>query len=223
MKKTSLKTKIMAGILSALAVCSLSAAAVSAVSAVRADSKTSASTVKFESFNKNDIVGTWTYNVGSNYMSIHFNADGKAFIAANELARTAVGSWTIKDGMVKLTVYGGDSFYNFKNGMLINADAPAQFFTKDNNAPGAGLNKADVVGKWTYNVGSSYMIMHLESDGTAIVNAKEFAHAALGSWTVEDGKVKLTVYGGDSFYEFRNGMLFNAEAPAQFFTKDSAN
>lgn len=237
MKKTNFKIKISAAILAVMAAFAVGTAAVSANPAKASDGQSVVHTVQEQQLAKADIVGSWTYNVGSNYMGISFKENGAAIVAANELARSQIGSWTIRNNKVKLNIFGADSYYVFKNGILYNEEHPSQFFTKDTDTAGApqgarsdagkliaqnaGLKKEDVVGTWSYNVGSSYMGMVLNADGTAFVSANELAHTLVGTWSIADNKVKLSVSGGDSYYIFENGRLFNEEHRAQFFTMDA--
>lgn len=80
------------------------------------------------------MLGTWEYNVGSSYMGLQLLDNGSAFINANEIDRTMIGTWVVEDNSkLKLTYWGESSYYVLKDGILYSVEHPSQFFTKNSN------------------------------------------------------------------------------------------
>ncbi len=188
----------------------------------KTESKTESKDNK-DSIKKSDIIGEWEYSVGGNYIGMTLSEDGVAQIAADEVYNTMFGTWEIAGSQVKVTVYGADSFYDYVNGCLINADARSQVFFKCSEDDEDDALAEEIVGEWVYNIGDEYMAMAFAEDGTVMIRANEVANTMHGTWTVSGTQVKVTVYGGDNFYNYIDKTLVNADAPSQVFLKTGEN
>ena len=176
------------------------------------------------------MIGTWEYNVGSAFMGLQLLDNGTAFISAGEIEKTMIGSWDVEDNRLKLTYWGESTYYVLNDGVLFSVESPSQFFTKKSDSTDAEVSEETpsetdtmtvemMIGTWEYNVGSAFMGLQLLDNGTALISAGEIEKTMVGTWAVEDNKLKLTYLGESTYYVLKEGVLFNVDHPSQFFTK----
>ena len=71
-----------------------------------------------------------------------------------------------------------------------------------------------------YNVGSAYMSMLFEADGTVQAVANEINGTMLGTWYADGDRVIVTIYGGDTGYTFDGEHLVEDESGRVFFKRN---
>ena len=182
----------------------------------KAESKTESKTEQKVSIDANEIVGEWVYNVGDEYMAMTFAADGTVQAVAAEINNTMHGTWKIDGSQVKVTIYGGDSCYNYIDNTLVNADAPTQVFLKTtidyspkNNGDETYFD--ELVGSWEYNVGSKYIGMKLLDNGTAQIESTDFEGTEYGTWSVDGTTVTVVMVTGTTIYNYEDGRLVETD------------
>ena len=168
-----------------------------------------------------DVLGSWEYNDGTNYMRMDVNSDGTVALSLVEGGEALNGTWQINDPTLVISVQGGASSYYLLEGKLVNTADAGEVLSRagSNSGEQSAIIGFDPVGEWTYSGDGVSMGMAFYADGTAVI-VYGSDQTVNGTWEFADSNsVNVSAAGGTANYVYEDGVLKDSEDPSQYFTK----
>ena len=167
------------------------------------------------------IPGDWTYSPSDGvFTNVTLNKDGTGLISASNLQSTLFAAWRTEGSDVIVTVYGEDNVYTYTNDTLVSKSDPSVVYTRGTTEAKTEEDISEkILGKWTYDDGTNYTNVTVNSNGTVNLNSTLYPIPVTGTWTVDGSTVTVTAIGQNDSYTYKNDTLVRVADPTVVFRR----
>ena len=168
-----------------------------------------------------NVIGDWTYSPSDGvFTNVTLNKDGTGLISASNLQSTLFAAWRTEGSDVIVTVYGEDNVYTYTNDTLVSKSDPSVVYTRGTTEAKTEEDISEkILGKWTYDDGTNYTNVTVNSNGTVNLNSTLYPIPVTGTWTVDGSTVTVTAIGQNDSYTYKNDTLVRVADPTVVFRR----
>ena len=168
-----------------------------------------------------EVVGYWEYNSESGYMLLNVMSDGTLSVSDGSDEPPMSGFWSLDTEGIQISFGGTTGKLAYADDTLVDTEDSSFVFTRSSGETQTSAVSFDPVGTWTYDVGSAYMSMRINANGTVTLSLKDGSEYE-GTWSYSGSEsISISVAGGTAEYAYQNGMLVvtDGDNEGQYFSK----